>query len=117
MQFINKSLLLCATLLLFISCASKSKKTPATILKSDKMVAVLIDIHLADAAVNLSNYGQSNLPNDKEKLYSQVYLKHQLDKKIVEESFAYYSQNPEEFEKIFDDVITGLSKKQAELAK
>jgi hypothetical protein len=117
MQFMSKTLLYCITLFLFISCTTSSQKVPRSILKSEKMVAVLIDIHLADAAVNLSNYGQSNLPNEKEKLYAEIYKKHNLDRKTFEESFTYYADRPMEFAKIFDEVIIGLSKKQAELSK
>lgn len=117
MQFINKSILFAGFLFFLISCSNKKEKLPDGILKKEAMVAVMIDIQLADAAVNLSNYGQTNFPNDKEKLFQSIYLKHAINKKIFDASFAYYTAHPEEFEKIYDDVITGLSSKQAELAK
>ncbi len=71
---------------------------------------------MADAAVNLSNYGQPNFPSDKEKLFLQIYAKNKLSKKQFEESFAYYTAHPEMFKKIYEDVLTGLSRKQAEIA-
>jgi hypothetical protein len=117
MQFINKSLLFVAGIFLFIACSGKEEKRPTSVLTEEKMIALVIDIQLADATVTLSNYGQSNLPIDKEKLFAAIYKKHNTSKKIVEESFFYYSGHPEQFEKIYEEVITGLSKKQAELAK
>ena len=117
MQFINKSILITGTFFLFISCSPSEEKTPSEILSKEEMVSVMIDIQLADATVNLSNYGQSNFPNDKEKLFTEIYTKHKVTKKKFRESFSYYTARPEKFEKIYDEVITGLSKKQAELAK
>lgn len=117
MQFINKSLLFVSGIFLLISCAAKEEKTPSSVLTKDNMIQLVIDIQLAEATINLSNYGQSNLPNDKEKLFEAIYKKHHTSKKIVEESFFYYTGHPEQFEKIYEEVITGLSKKQAELSK
>jgi hypothetical protein len=117
MQFINKSFLLIASLLILISCNSKKDEIPNGILTKDEMISILIDVQLADATVNLSNYGQANFPNDKQKLFALIYSKHKVSKKKFEDSFVYYTNHPETFEKIYDEVINGLSRKQAELSK
>ena len=117
MQFINKPIFFLGIFFLFISCSGNQDKTPLNILNKDEMVAVLIDIQLADATVNLSKYGQSHFPGDKVKLFDEIYSKHKITKKKFEESFVYYTDHPEKFQKIYAEVITGLSRKQAELAK
>ena len=117
MQFKNKSLLfLLPVFILMVSCSSnKNKATPENLLSKENMVSVMMDIQLADATINLSNYGQGNYPNDKQKLLTAIYAQHKVTKKQFEESFSYYVEHPEEFQKIYDDVISGLSKKQAEM--
>lgn len=117
MQFINKSVVIVFSLFFFISCSKGEKKIPQGILKEEKMVELLVDIHLAQAAVNLSNFGQSNLPNDFEKLKKDIYSKHQISKEKFLESFTYYTNHPEKFDKIYGDVITELSRQQAEYTK
>ena len=117
MQFIYRLLLLFSVFLILISCSRSDEKIPASVLNANEMVLILIDLQLADAAVNLSNYGQSSFPTDKEKLFETIYDKHKITKKKFEESFAYYTAHPEKFEKIYDQVITGLSSKQAESSK
>lgn len=117
MQFKNKSLLfLFSVFILMMSCSSKKNKdAPENLLSKENMVSVMMDIQLADAAINLSNYGQGNYPNDKQKLFTEIYSKHKITQKQFEESFTYYVEHPEDFQKIYDDVISGLSKKQAEM--
>ncbi|MES1225248.1 MAG: DUF4296 domain-containing protein, partial [Bacteroidota bacterium] len=105
MQFINKSLLFGVTLFLCVSCSQGEEKLPANILNKEEMVRVLIDIQLADAAVNLSNYGQTKLPADKDKLFEKIYSDHKMNRKKFEESFLYYTNHPDKFEKIYDEVI------------
>ena len=102
--------------LLVMSCSSKKEKdAPDNLLGKENMVKVMMDIQVADAAINLSNYGQGNYPNDKKKLFAEIYAKHKITRKQFEESFSYYVDHPDEFEKIYDDVIEGLSKRQAEM--
>ncbi len=117
MQFINRSLLFLFFSIILNSCAGKQEKIPDGILSKVDMTVVMIDIQMAEATINLSNYGQSNFPSDKQKLFDTIYSKHKISKKKFEESFAYYTAHPEIFEKIYEDVISGLSSKQAELAK
>lgn len=117
MQFRNKSLGFLLFLLFFISCSKGEEKIPEGILNESKMVQTIVDLHLAEAAVNLSNYGQSNLPNDLDKMRTEVYLKHKISKKKFEESYTYYANHPEKFEKIYENVITELSRQQADFTK
>jgi hypothetical protein len=117
MQFIKKYLLVFTFLWLANSCKSTSDNVPDNLLGKDSMITVLIDVHIADAAANLSSFNQHELPPDKEKLFREVYSKHGLTKAKFDSSFIFYSQHPELFEKIYEEVIIGLSKRQAELSK
>ncbi|MBK9477528.1 MAG: DUF4296 domain-containing protein [Bacteroidetes bacterium] len=117
MQFIKKYLLVFSFFGLANSCSSTSDNLPGNLIVKDSMITVLIDIHIADAAANLSNFNQQELPPDKEKLFREVYSKHGLTKAKFDSSFIFYTQHPELFEKIYEEVIIGLSKRQAELSK
>ena len=117
MQVINKLLLFVLFVILNFACGKSETKIPDSIQSPKMMTEILVEVHMVDAAVNLSSYGQPNLPTNKEKIFLQIYQKYGISKKQFEESFNYYTAHPELFEKIYAEVIAGLSRKQAELSK
>ena len=109
---------LCSLWLIFcffflFSCKPKEAKIPAGILPKEQMVSVLTDVHLAEAALTL------NTKNDSAALvaagyYNFIYQSHRITKKQFDESLDFYTKHPELLEKIYEEVINELSKKQAE---
>lgn len=107
-------------LLMFaISCGKKKKAfvVPDGIIKKEEMVKVLADIHITEATINLRNVSSTNTVSLNAALYKNVFVKHKISKEEFEKSYAFYSSNTELFNDVYDNVITELTKMQAEEEK
>lgn len=88
---------------------------PKDVLAKDKMTSILVDVHLAEAAMTLNN-SQRDTAKVME-YYEFIYKNHNTTKKQFTESYDFYLSHPELLNKIYDDVLVELSKKQAETIK
>lgn len=102
--------------LFFFSCSKKEEKIPAGIISKEKMVQLLVDYHLAEAQTQFHST-TDDAKTLKQSYYKFIFAKHKTDYNKLKKSFDFYSSHPEIFSKIYDDVITELSKKQAEASK
>ena len=94
--------------LCFVACNNKEKENiPTGILSKEKMVAVITDLHIAEAAINLNLLTADSLYN--------IYEKNKITKAQYDSSFKYYTMNPDLLLKIYDEVLNEISKKQAEV--
>lgn len=97
-----------------ISC-SKEEKNPDYLFEKGKFVEILTDFEMAEAIVRLgyNRTKDSLIYNDS--IYSSVFRKHDITEAIFDSNFTYYSNRPQEFEKIFEEVITNLSTRSAKI--
>ena len=102
--------------MVFISCSKRGEKIPADIIPEDKMVQILVEVHLAESQSQMS-VQYNDIRYLKQSYYQYIFKKHQTNYKQLEKSFNYYAAHPDIFSKIYDEVITGLSKKQAETGR
>lgn len=104
-------------LLIFFACTEKKEvKIPDNILSKEKMTAVLTDVHIVEAMINLNLVRIGNTPQDTTNYYN-IFKKNNTSRKQYEDSFKFYSDHPELFKEIYDGVLIELSKKQAEVNK
>ena len=106
------SLFLCGITL--TSCSKKEEKIPKNILSKEKMIAVMVDVQMAEASIQ----NRSLSITDSTKLIAAGYYKNLFEKnKITEqqfrESFLYYSHHLDLLNKIYEEVIYEMSKMQA----
>jgi len=87
---------------------------PDSVISKEKMAEVLLDIHLAEASMNLSLNPQSIQPKGIQ-LNVNILKKHGIDKKMFDESFQFYSENPALLNEIYQQVLNDLSKLQAQV--
>ena len=109
---------LCLGGLFFISCSKKEEKIPENILPKEKMIQVMVDVHLAEAVIQSRNL---NL-NDSTKTiaagyYKNLFEKNKINEQQFRESFLFYSHHLDLMNKIYEDVINELSKKQPVITK
>ena len=100
-----------ALVLILLSCSSDS--VPEGILPEDKMVKLLIKIHIAEAKI-----ATSYLPGDSSirqyKVFEDSAFKSEgTDKATYENSYKYYGANPERLDKIYSIVVDSLSLREA----
>ena len=113
-----KQLLFSIILFALAGCSGMQKDTPpADLIAQGKMIQVLVDIHVADAVVeNKSGAQNPNLPLTNA-LYEQIYKNHGITATQYKTSFKYYESHAELMDKMYEQVITELSKKEAQMKK
>lgn len=112
-----KHLLFVIILLSLFGCHGSKDEKPADLIPEEQMIDILTDIHVADAIVD-NKYGQqkADLPLTNA-LYSQIYKNHKITAGRYKSSYKYYEGHPELMDKMYTQVITELSKKQALINK
>lgn len=94
-------------------CSCKTKlqdvEPPEGILDKEEMVAVLVDIHLAES------YGYMLRLNEDQKIdferdeYAKVFKLHHLTLEHFEKSYQWYIDHPVVFDLMYDKVIEGIN--------
>ncbi len=112
-----KQLLFCILLLSLIGCNETQAPKPKDLIPQDKMIEVLVDIHVADAVVE-HKYGADH-PNPAltSALYKKIYINHGITAEQYKTSYKYYEMEPDMMNKMYDKVITEISKKEADMGK
>lgn len=102
-----KKVFLLAVIAMLISC-SDEQAVPEQIISEEKMVAVLIDIRIAEGKVD----GLSIPPDSAKSLFkyveNKILEKHEVDSAAYMESYAYYMLDSDQFLKITDVVLDSL---------
>ena len=101
---------------IFTSCGKmKQDEIPVGIIPPKEMISLLADVQIAEALIQLHNTGQ---PDSVTELalseYQYVFKLHHTNDSVFIKSFRYYSDHPELFAEMYKDVITTISKRQAE---
>ncbi|MEQ6120981.1 DUF4296 domain-containing protein [Reichenbachiella sp. MALMAid0571] len=103
-----KNIFLVILILMATSC-TKSDKKPENLLSREKMVSILIDVHILESEIQtlrLSKDSSQLLFNTFER---ELFEKHQVKKEVYKKSFEYYLEGVKEMEKIYEVVIDSLN--------
>jgi hypothetical protein len=100
-------------LLTFFACSEQEVFIPDEIIPREQMVQILADMHIADAAINYKTLGDTARLNNAE-VYSQIFRKHDVTPIHYQESYQFYLSNPGLMNKMIDEVINELSRRQSE---
>ena len=103
------NLLALGWLVLLCSCKQKAEVAPSAILGKDKMIAVLVDIHLAEASNVSKGLTATQLNELISGKYDDVMKKHDVTYDEFKSSFDYYLQHPDQFDDIYQEVVNRLS--------
>ena len=111
----QKKILIFACLLFFSCSGKKAIVIPDNILSKQKMVEVMLDVHLLEASMSLNatSIDKNNPANPTADF--DVLKKNKISKKQYNESFDYYTQHPELLNEVYQLVLNDLSKMQAEV--
>jgi hypothetical protein len=103
---VNKTAVIFSILIILFSC--ESEKLPEGILDEDKMVEVLIDIHLAEGLVSTFpiHYDSSRI------LYplfeKEVFKDHQIPDSVFRTSLEFYMKDTKTMDRIYARTIDSL---------
>ena len=104
-------------LMINFGCGSQGAKTPDGILTKEQMIPIMVDTQIAEAALSVKNIHGDSAKQYAADYYNFIYIRHKVKKEVFEKSLDYYIQHPKELDAIYSEVITELSKKEAEEAK
>jgi tRNA/tmRNA/rRNA uracil-C5-methylase (TrmA/RlmC/RlmD family) len=103
----------------FISCnnsknnSNEENKEFAKISK-DTIILMLIDIHIADSYVSINPLGSKNKIKAKDFYYS-IFEKYNYSKETFQKNIDFYSNNPKELDKMYEEVLNKLKSKNVNL--
>jgi len=102
-------------LILFLITACSTKETDLPPISKEKMQAVLMDMHLAQAAAQFRLVTKDSLllPH-KSNYYEQIFATHQITAEAYQNAYDYYFKNPEILHEIYAGLIEELTKIEAE---
>lgn len=99
---------------LLLSCVNNNEKLRIEILSEAEFGAVLKDIHLEEALLDLNQTNQTDdLKTNANKMYLQIYSRHKISEKKFNTSLDYYCEHPEKLEKIYTKILKELSEEQS----
>lgn len=116
--------------LLFAACGNEPEalQKPDDLIPEEKMVNVLADVHLLEAALTLRQPSlrqpmimradpsivQAPAGGGKSLQYYDIFKKHELTREQYEKAMLWYTSHPEELNLIYDKVLVELTRRQAE---
>ena len=98
-----------------LSC---NKKEPSATVSSsgiankEEMTAILTDVFLVEGAVAFKAMKNGNVQYFANHYYNFILKKHNLSRERFWENYHYYSENTDELEKIFNNIIVELENMQ-----
>ncbi|NQT76823.1 MAG: DUF4296 domain-containing protein [Bacteroidetes bacterium] len=88
---------------------------PDNLIGKDKLVLVIADMEIAESTIReKQNLGQE-IDGLQERFYLAIFQKHEITKEQFENSMAYYKQDLDELNDIYEEVITRLSMMESEV--
>src|SRR6185295_7282656 len=96
-------------LVLLASCKPENRR-PAGILPEDKMVEIMIDVHIFEAVKESKKIPVDSLPQVISANYQQIFKNHGISEEQFRKSFDYYEHNPAKMDDLMTKVIDELSK-------
>jgi hypothetical protein len=100
-----------AAVLLLAACARQPGYTP---LSEDTMRDVLVDMHLADAVVEVAGGTMNQRDALRDSYTGEILEQRGLDRETFLRSYQYYVRRPEEMNRIYEQVIAALDKRLQE---
>lgn len=99
---------------LFLSCSSGKDNIPHDIIPKDKMMTILMDIHIAEAGVKIETSPDSTLAKAND-YYHFIFRQNEVSEEDFRKSFRYYAKHPELLQSIYQTMLDEMSKKESEV--
>ena len=97
----------------FQFCSHPENPAPKELISPDSMVSLLVDIHVAEAAANVTRLNDV-MRFSASDLYPGIFKTHHTDSIAFRKSVEYYLANPKKFDKIYEQVLNELSRRESE---
>ncbi len=104
-------------LILIGACKPDMPKMPADILPLTKMKMILADMHIADAVAETKAKGGANEGEVTRALYAQIYKNNGITEDQFKQSYQFYLAHPAWQNKLYEEILTELSKRESDVSK
>ncbi len=104
-------------LLFIIGCKPKAPSVPSDVIAMKKMELILIDMHIADAVAETKTMGDMNEKKVSQQYYQQIYKNYGITKEEFLKSYLFYENNPVLLNKLYDDILGEMSRREAKINK
>lgn len=102
---------------LFFSCSKPLIEKPEKLIHADKMLDMLVDVHLAESAFNTRRSRDSLvMKSSSVDFYYSVLEKYQVPDSVFEKSLVFYASQPRKFEKMYRKVLNKLNEMEHEFS-
>ncbi len=100
-----------------VACTSSNAPVviPATVLPKDSMVSLLVDIHLLEASIDqgmINGTVKGNANAAHPVTCYRIFESHHTTRSAYDRSMAFYCAHPDLLAKLYEQVISELSRKQ-----
>jgi hypothetical protein len=89
-------------------CKREKKITGKEYIPRDVLVNVITDIHLIDGITNDMKYYRKFNPGDSIDMYSSIFEKYNVDRRMYERTINEYSKHPQLLDQVYDEVLMEL---------
>jgi len=112
---IFSALLFALLIIATFSCGKPKTVIPPEVLSEKEMIPLLVDIHIAQAAGSLFDSNDS-LRYSMNEMVPYILSIHHVEKVKYDSSISFYTRHPELMQRMYEEVINELSKKQGEVS-
>ena len=101
---------------LLSGCAEKvAENQPSDLIPRDSIIEVMKEISLVEAVYQKRMINTLNQRDSAITLFAKIFAEYNISQDRFTRSFEWYKRDPNEAEKLFDDIISKLSKLDAEV--
>ena len=109
------TLLVIVTAILTGSCNGTQEGASGKIIPEDKMVSLLMDMHLTEAVLTKDDRAPDQKANLALSYYPSILEKHDVTRAQVDSSVYWYTRHPKIYNRIYEKVVANLGKKLADV--
>ena len=89
-------------------------KEKSELINKDSLINIIVDMHMSEAVLMEPAIQAKQFVINKPEYFNFVLNKHTVSKEYFQKSLDYYSQNPEEYEKMYEIVIEKITTLQGD---
>ena len=118
-----KNILFFLSLLLLLACSRDQQSVethliPAdSIIPEEQMVLILADAHIIEAAMVIERNRGKNANPLADYYYAGLFKKYRISRKQYQQNLEYYRDDPDRFNKIYENVIKELDEREKNFVK
>jgi hypothetical protein len=89
---------------------------PEGVIPKEEFIKILTEVHIADALLTEKGLYDRKLKDSTESYYNYIFVKYNINRSDFDKSLRYYGKNTEEFEQMYNQIISNLKQKSAQFA-